>query len=142
MSEHYWVRGPSAAARLRDEYEGQFDARHLSGVRWVLARPLLWLWERAAGRGAARNVAVLMRIGHRVLSHLEWADHEGEAHPQSQVAYQEEIQRLRDTNYALGERLREARDAATAGENLARALRRVDGLIDGEWRPTRGGNDE
>ena len=130
-----WVAAPTRAqtvCRIVTERDGSLpDLNVLTSWRYrLLGRPLLWLTDRAIGQ----NLGRLIQIGAYIVA-------EG---PEESFDKDETVSELRaehalarDKVRELRERLRKAERAANAGENLARALRVVDALIDEKGYPTR-----
>lgn len=130
-----WVAAPTRAqtvCQLVTERDGQLpDLAVINTWRYrLLARPLIHLVDLLVGQKLGR----LTQIGAYIVM-------EG---PEESFPKDEKVEKLRAqyedtraTNRKLQERLRKADHAAIAGENLARALRRVDELIDEKGRETR-----
>ncbi|RCS81845.1 hypothetical protein [Brachybacterium alimentarium] len=130
-----WVAAPTRAqtvCRLVTERDGHLpDPAVINTWRYrFLGRPLIHLVDLLVGQKLGR----LTRIGAYIVM-------EG---PEESFSKDEAINELyaehnhaKATNRRLQERLRAAEQAATAGENLARALRRVDDLIDEKGHQTR-----
>lgn len=122
-----WVAAPTRAqtvCHLVTERDGQLpDLTVINTWRYrILARPLIHLVDLLVGQKLGR----LTQIGAYIVM-------EG---PEESVDKDETVAELRAeheqekwTNRELRERLTKTEHAAIAGENLARALRRVDDLI-------------
>lgn len=129
--EPYYVKGPTHAERLRQKAEKNWDPQAMQTKRWVLiGGPLIRLWEVIAGKRIAQQMGLSVRIGMAVMQgggeHITMPN----THPQDREVYDEVIERLKKRLSEQGEAYARANEAARRGENLARALRAVDGLID------------
>lgn len=130
-----WVAAPTraqAVCRIVTEHDGHLPELNLL-TTWryrLFGRPLLWLTDRAVGQ----NLGRLIQIGAYIVA-------EG---PEESFDKEETVAELRAENVLARDKVRELRErltvaerAATAGENLARALRRVEDLIDENGHQTR-----
>lgn len=130
-----WVAAPTRAQTVIQrvtEQDGSLPDLHaLSTWRYrLLARPLIGLVDLIVGHKLGR----LLLIGtYIVMEGPEASFPKDETVEELRAQYED----TRATNRKLQERLRKADHAAIAGENLARALRRVDDLIDEKGRETR-----
>lgn len=130
-----WVAAPTraqVACQSVTERDGKLpDLYVLTTWRYrLLGRPLLWLVDRAVGE----NLGRLVQIGAYIVADgPEESFDKDETVAELRAEYEQE----QWTNRELRERLSKAERAANDGENLARALRRVDGLIDEKGRETR-----
>lgn len=130
-----WVAAPTRAqtvCRIVAERDGSLpDLNVLTSWRHrLLGRPLLWLTDRAIGQ----NLGRLIQIGAYIVAE---GPEESFATDEAVAELRAEHEQERWTNRELRDRLSKAEHAATAGENLARALRRVDDLIDEKGHQTR-----
>lgn len=130
-----WVAAPTRAqtvCRIVTERDGRLPDLHaLSTWRYrLLGRPLLWLTDRAIGQ----NLGRLIQIGAYIVAEgpeesFDKDEAVAELHAEHALA--------RDKVRELRGRLADAERDANAGKNLARALRRLDGLIDEKGRDLR-----
>lgn len=135
----YYVEGPTQAERIRRHYEARWDPGAMRTWRWEITRPLLKLYELAAGKRVSGQMGRSIKAGSDV---MRFGSEElmaiPDTHPQDRAAYEARIHQLENQLKFQTEQYQRADAAAIAGENLARALRRVDRLIDENGRDTRG----
>lgn len=126
----YYIKGPTYEDQLREKHKPGYNPRFVTTRRYQLAKPLLKLWEWALGKEVAGSVGKALLVGHKVLNHSIVSYARPNTHPQDRETYEEIIERLKKHLSEQGEACARANEAAIRGENLARALRAVDGLID------------
>lgn len=123
-----WVAAPTRAQTVIQrviERDGSLPDLHVINT-WryrILARPLIGLVDLIVGHKLGR----LLLIGTYIV--MEGPE-ESFGKDETVAELRAEHEQARWTSRELRERLAKTEHAATAGENLARALRRVDGLID------------
>ncbi|MGO2311683.1 MAG: hypothetical protein ACTH6A_06635 [Brachybacterium tyrofermentans] len=123
-----WVAAPTRAQTVIQrviERDGSLPDLHVINT-WryrILARPLIGLVDLIVGHKLGR----LLLIGTYIV--MEGPE-ESFDKDETVAELRAEHEQAQWTNRELRERLAKTEHAATAGENLARALRRVDDLID------------
>lgn len=132
-NEQHYIQAPTFEDKLREKHRPGYNHRFAATRRYQLAKPLLRLWEWALGAEVAGSVGKALLVGHKTLMHtrIRFAD-EPNTHPQDREAYEAEIERLNNFNKNMIAQYQDAREAAQIGENLARALRRADRLLDAD----------
>lgn len=130
-----WVAAPTRAqtvCQIVTERDGRLPDLDVLGT-WryrLLGRPLLWLTDRAIGQ----NLGRLIQIGAYIVAE---GPEESFDRDEAVAELRAEHEQARFNVRELRGRLRKAERAANAGENLARALRAVDALIDEKGFQTR-----
>ena len=130
-----WVAAPTRAqTACRNVIERDGHLPNLNALTtWryqLLGRPLLWLADRAIGQ----NLGRLIQIGAYIVAEGPEESHDKDA---TVAELRAEHEQEKWTNRELRDRLAEAERSAVAGENLARALRRMDDLINEKGHQTR-----
>ncbi|MFC0673530.1 hypothetical protein [Brachybacterium hainanense] len=125
-----WAKAPTVATQILEQVEAHDgdlpDPARVHGWRWLLARPLYRLGDMILGAGSP----TILRLAEIGVAIVEAGPDPAFPRDELVADLQERLVQQDEELDSFSQQLAKTQNAAAAGRNLARALRRVDATID------------